>query len=75
MLQDEKGRITYAEQKGEQKGESRLIMRLRKKRFGEIDAAITSKIEDLPLAYLESLTEDIFYFQSLQDLESWLENR
>lgn len=71
MLQDEKGRITYAEQKGERK----VIMRLLKKRFGEISAAITSQVEDLPLADLESLTEDILDFQSLQDLESWLENR
>lgn len=71
MLQDEKGRITYAEQQGERK----VIMRLLKKRFGEISAAITSQVEDLPLADWESLTEDILDFPSLQDLESWLENR
>ncbi|MBO1350799.1 MAG: Rpn family recombination-promoting nuclease/putative transposase [Hormoscilla sp. GUM202] len=75
MLQDEKGRITYAEQKGEQKGESRLIMRLLKKRFGEISVAITSQVENLSLADLESLTEEVLDFQSLQDLESWLEDR
>ena len=50
-------------------------MRLLKKRFGEITVAITSQVENLSLADLESLTEEILDFQSLQDLESWLEDR
>ena len=74
-LQDERGRIDYAEQKGEQKGESRLIMRLLKKRFGDIPAAISSQVEDLSVENLESLGEDFLDFNSLEDLENWLEER
>ena len=74
-LQDERGRITYAAKQGEQRGESRLIMRLLKKRFGEIPAAISSQVEDLPVEDLESLGEDFLDFNSLEDLESWLEER
>ena len=83
MLQDEKGRIDYAAEEGErqgmqkgvQKGEARLIIRLLKKRFGEIPAALSSKIEDLSIEDLEPLAEDIFDFNSLEDLSGWLEER
>ena len=75
MLQDEKGRITYAEEQGRIKQTIALAMRLLKKRFGEIPVAITRRVEDLSLEKLESLTENIFDFESLQDVESWLEGR
>ncbi|MGB3513119.1 MAG: DUF4351 domain-containing protein [Microcoleaceae cyanobacterium] len=52
-----------------------LIMRQLKTRFGEIPATISSKIEDLVLSDLENLTEDIFEFNSLADLENWLKER
>lgn len=79
-LQDERGRITYAEQKGEErgekkgekKGETRLVMRLLKKRFGEIPTALSSQIEQLELEDLESLGEDLIEFNSLEDLSNWL---
>ncbi len=82
-LQDEKGRITYAEQQGEAKGEAKgrlseaiaLVIRLLKKRFGEIPGTITTQVEGLLLEDLESLTEDILDFNSLEDLESWLKER
>jgi len=87
MLQDEKGRIAYAEEKGEQRGEERgeqkgrikeafaLIMRQLKKRFGDIPATINSQVEDLSIEELERLGEDIFDFNSWEDLSSWLEVR
>ncbi|MEQ8755518.1 MAG: Rpn family recombination-promoting nuclease/putative transposase [Coleofasciculus sp. G1-WW12-02] len=75
MLQDEKGRIIYAEQKGEQKGESRLILRLLKKRFGEISVETSIQIQDLSIEDLESLGEDFLEFDSLKDLENWLMER
>ena len=75
MLQDEKGRIIYAEQKGEQKGESRLILRLLKKRFGEIPVETSSQVENLSIEDLESLGEDFLEFDSLEDLENWLMER
>ncbi|MEQ9368834.1 MAG: Rpn family recombination-promoting nuclease/putative transposase [Coleofasciculus chthonoplastes F3-SA18-01] len=75
ILQDEKGRITYAEEQGRIKEAITLVMRQLKKRFGKIPAAISPKIEDLSLSELETLTEDIFDFNSLDDLLSWLEGR
>ncbi|NES76264.1 MULTISPECIES: Rpn family recombination-promoting nuclease/putative transposase [unclassified Okeania] len=76
-MQDERGRIIYAREQGEEKGRLNqaiaLVMRLLKKRFGEIPETINNQIEDLLLSDLESLTEDILDFNSLEDLESWLE--
>ncbi|WP_366558116.1 DUF4351 domain-containing protein [Okeania sp. SIO3B5] len=78
-MQDERGRIMYAEKKGEEKGRLKeaiaLIIRLLKKRFGEIPATIINQIEDLVLDDLESLREDILDFNSLEDLQIWLEKR
>ncbi|MEQ9013147.1 MAG: DUF4351 domain-containing protein, partial [Marinovum algicola] len=79
MLQDEKGRLNYAKEAGKEEGRLTeaiaLVMRLLKKRFGEIPVAITSQVEGLPLSELETLTEDIFDFQNLENLSSWLERR
>ena len=79
MLQDEKGRLTYAKEEGrkegEQQGKSGLIIRLLTKRFGEISEAITSQIENLSIQDLENLGEDFLDFNSLSDLERWLERR
>ncbi|MEQ9481403.1 Rpn family recombination-promoting nuclease/putative transposase [Coleofasciculus sp. F4-SAH-05] len=77
MLQDEKGRITYAAEQGEAKGRLQeaiaLVMRLLKKRFGELPEAISTKIETLPLQELENLTEEILDLNRLEDLERWLD--
>ena len=78
-LQDERGKITYAEQIGEQRGlqkgrlrEIALIMRLLKKRFGEIPTETSNQIENLTIEELESLAEDFLDFESIDDLISWL---
>ena len=68
-MQDERGRITYAEQQGKLE----LIMRLIKKRFGEIPEAIISQIEDLYVENLDNLGEDFLDFNNLEDLLSWLQ--
>ncbi len=72
-MQDERGRITYAEEQGEEKGRLNqtiaLVMRLLKKRFGEIPATINNQIESLVVEDLEILTEDILDFNSLEDLQ------
>ena len=75
LLQDEKGRLTYAKEEGRLQQTIALAIRLMKKRFGEIPAAITSQVENLPLSDLESLTEEIFDFESLSNLSNWLEGR
>ena len=70
-MQDERGRITYAEQQGK----LQLIMRLIKKRFGEIPEAIISQIEDLSVEDLDNLGEDFLDFNNLEDLLSCLQER
>ena len=80
MLQDERGRITYAEQKGRIEGRKEgkleealsLIMRQLSKRFGEIPELTKKQVENLSLEELGNLTEDIFDFNNLEDLENWL---
>ena len=82
MLQDERGKITYAEEKGEERGEERarikealsFLMRQLKKRFGEIPEVTRDQIQDLSLEDLEKLGEDFLDFNSLEDLETWLES-
>ncbi|NES70335.1 MAG: Rpn family recombination-promoting nuclease/putative transposase [Okeania sp. SIO2D1] len=82
-LQDQRGQIAYAEAKGEATGEVRgrlseaiaFVMRLLKKRFKYIPTSINNQIEDLPVEDLESLGEDLLDFNSLEDLESWLNSR
>ena len=81
MLQDEKGRITYAAEQGEEKGREKgrlqeaiaLVMRLLNKRFGEVPEVISTKVERLPLQELENLTEEILDLNRLEDLERWLD--
>ncbi|NEP04939.1 MAG: Rpn family recombination-promoting nuclease/putative transposase, partial [Okeania sp. SIO4D6] len=74
-MQDERGRIIYAEEQGKLNQAIAIVMRLLKKRFGEIPATINDRVKDLLLSDLESLTEDILDFNSLEDLESWLQER
>ena len=42
-------------------------------RFGEVSQDIKNQIEALPLANLESLVKVFLKFNSLVDLENWLE--
>ena len=94
-MQDERGRIAYAEQLGEArgivKGEARgivkgetkgrlsqtiaLVKLLITQRFGELSAGMSNQIEDLPIADLEDLVKVFLSFNSLADLESWLQER
>ncbi|MGD1702823.1 Rpn family recombination-promoting nuclease/putative transposase [Dapis sp. BLCC M229] len=83
-LQDERGKITFAKEEGREEGRQEgkeegrqdeaiaLIMRLLKKRFGEIDTETISKIENLTIEELENLGEDFLDFNSITDLENWL---
>ncbi|NEQ41875.1 MAG: Rpn family recombination-promoting nuclease/putative transposase [Okeania sp. SIO3I5] len=76
VLQDERGKITFAEEIGKEIGRQDeaivLIMRQLKKRFGEISTETISKIESLTIEKLENLGEDFLDFKSITDLENWL---
>ena len=47
-------------------------MRQLSKRFGEIPELTKKQVENLSLEELGNLTEDIFDFNNLEDLENWL---
>ena len=90
-MQDERGRIAYAEQLGVAKGEAigivkgetkgrlseamALIKLLTNQRFGEVPEGISNQIEDLPLEDLEGLVKVFLSFNRMADLENWLQER
>ena len=90
-MQDERGRIAYAEQlgeargivKGEAIGETKgrlsqtiaLVKVLITQRFGEVSEGISNQIEDLPMADLEDLVQVFLSFNRMADLENWLQER
>ncbi|NEP87464.1 MAG: Rpn family recombination-promoting nuclease/putative transposase [Okeania sp. SIO2C2] len=74
-MQDERGRITYAEQQARFNQTLALIKLLITQRFGEVSEEISSQIEVLSLEYLEDLVKVFLSFNSLADLESWLQER
>jgi hypothetical protein len=51
-----------------------ITLRLLKRKFGTLDNAITEQIKSLEPNQLDSLTEDLLDFQSLDDLQRWLSN-
>ncbi|MDB9437703.1 DUF4351 domain-containing protein [Dolichospermum lemmermannii CS-548] len=57
-----------------QEGEQRLIIRLLKRRFGEIDSLLIQKVQELPVEKLEELGEALLDFTSVTDLETWLQH-
>ncbi|NEO53201.1 MAG: Rpn family recombination-promoting nuclease/putative transposase [Okeania sp. SIO3B5] len=75
MVQDESGKILFAEEKGRIKGTIALIIRQLKKRLGEIPENLKNQLSDLSLEELENLSEDIFDFTTFDDLSNWLANR
>ncbi|NEQ39185.1 MAG: Rpn family recombination-promoting nuclease/putative transposase, partial [Okeania sp. SIO3I5] len=78
MLQDEKGKITYAKEEGRAEGraegKAEVVMLLINQRFGEVDKDISNQISNLKSENLESLVKALFDFNSLADLLSWLDN-
>ncbi|MCL2926092.1 MAG: DUF4351 domain-containing protein [Trichodesmium sp. MAG_R04] len=74
-MQDERGRIAYAEEQARLNQTIALVKLLITQRFGELNNEISSQIEDLPLANMEDLMKVFLSFNSLADLESWLQKR
>jgi predicted transposase YdaD len=64
-------------QEGKQEGLKQealtLAMRLLRRRFGELEARIVAKVQQLSRERLEELTEDLLDFSEVEDLDAWLE--
>ncbi|GGA33468.1 hypothetical protein CYANOKiyG1_50480 [Okeania sp. KiyG1] len=74
-MQDERGRIAYAEEQARLNQTIALVKLLITQSFGEASEKISSQIESLPLADVEDLVKVFLSFNSLVDLESWLQER
>jgi hypothetical protein len=59
---------------GLQKGQSNTILRLLNRKLGNLPEDIADLVRSLEPSQLDSLTEDLLDFQSLDDLSRWLSN-
>jgi predicted transposase YdaD len=59
-------------QEGKQEEGIFLILRLLKRRFGDISPDLTSEIRQLSVKQLENLADALLDFQELTDLVNWL---
>ena len=70
-------KIQAAEQQGEARGEVKegqaLIIRLLKRRVGNLSIDLELRIKALPLAQLEELGEALLDFSQMDDLVAWLD--
>jgi predicted transposase/invertase (TIGR01784 family) len=66
------------EQGREQEGRALILRQLNRRLFnrrvGILPESITTRIADLSIEQIESLAEELLDFQSIEDLEVWLEN-
>lgn len=69
----EQGIVQGIVQGREQEGRV-LILRLLNRRVGTLPEYITTRIADLSIEQIETLAEELLDFQSIKDLEVWLEN-
>ncbi len=64
-----------AKEKGREEGfleaYQTTIFRLLSKRFGDVSDEIKTQIQELSLAKLEKLSEDLLDFESLEDARKW----
>ena len=65
---------TSWQRKGRVEGQSNTILRLLNRKLGTLPDAITEQIKSLEPDRLDSLTEDLLDFQSLENLQAWLSN-
>ncbi|MCA2665370.1 MAG: DUF4351 domain-containing protein, partial [Microcystis sp. M114S2] len=70
--QDREKAIQQEEAIGLQQGEAKLVLRLLKRRFGELPPHITETIQKLSVEKLEDLGEALLDFDSQADLINWL---
>lgn len=65
-------RIGY--ERGIQEGELGIILKLLKRRLGELSPEIQQRIQSLSVNQLENLSEALLDFSNLTDLVNWLQS-
>lgn len=60
-------------QEGIQKGKEAVVVRLLRKRFGQLDAAVEARVRGLSAQALEELAEALLDFSRPSDLTGWLD--
>ncbi|MEG3908014.1 Rpn family recombination-promoting nuclease/putative transposase [Microcoleus sp. w2-18bC1] len=70
----EQGIVQGREQEGRALILRQLNRRLLNQRVGTLPESITTRIADLSIEQIETLAEELLDFQSIEDLEVWLEN-
>lgn len=58
-----------------QKEALKLISRLLKRRFGDIDGSLVEQVRNLSAEQLEDLGEELLDFSEIADLIAWLEQQ
>lgn len=53
--------------------EANLVLRLLNRRFGELDSNLVEQIQALGVSELEALAEALLDFDTVADLERWLQ--
>ena len=75
---EEKERImqitTSWEEKGRLEEKLAISLRLLNRKLGDLSKETTNRIKSLESSQLDSLTDDLLDFQSIDDLHNWLEN-
>ncbi len=66
--------ITIGREEGIVIGQRSLVLKQLSRKLGEIPNSIQQKINELSMKSLETLSEMLFDFNSLEDLEDWLDN-
>lgn len=58
-----------------QKEAFKLISRLLKRRFGDLDGSLVEQVRNLSAEQLENLGEELLDFSEIADLIAWLEQQ
>lgn len=65
--------LQEGERRGLQKGETTLVLKLLKRKFGIVPLEVQETIKSFSTAQLENLGESLLGFTSPEDLSSWLQ--
>jgi predicted transposase YdaD len=72
-LEWEQKTLQRGRQEGRQEGEVSLVLRLLSHKLGDLPSPVVTSVESLALSKLEGLGEALLGFDSLADLNNWLD--